>query len=144
MVIMTALAFFGCGSSASRPPDAAGRQVFERGIEKGGSRDRVRLLDFRKSNGVPGVENGVSFYKMEYEVDVEFLDNCKWMLISPDNSSGRWVLESRPTPPAGRTDLYYAFYGGAPGQKGQRAKLTGEIRFQRTEKGWRGPDGQIY
>jgi len=74
----------------------------------------LKLKSFKKTNGIGDDRS----YEMEYEIEVE----CLSVTITPGISE----------------------IGGVCKKVGQIFKESGRIRFQKTENGWRAPDGRIY
>lgn len=118
------------GGCSSAPSVSEGRKVFEQVLRKE-SRGLIKVVNFSKTNGQEGNVNGIKTYKMEFEAEIEFIDNCYWA----GNDFGYYLLyvgmKREPDPLAFRHG-----YGRA-GLKGQRAKVSGAFVLEKMEKGWR-------
>jgi hypothetical protein len=129
-------------SGCSGPPSASeGRQAIEDRI-KGQSEGRIRLVQFQKTNGQSAEAMGVKVYTLEYETEVEFLEACKWNIITfagaiMDNEVSFRTTKSPDKPLSELAQLSEsATNPGTAVSKGQRFKLVGAIRFEKKEKGW--------
>jgi hypothetical protein len=107
----------------------------------------IKLVRFTKTNGQAGEMMGVKVYEMDYEAEIEFLGDCQWGRKNV-GFNDRVVTWAKPDDRRQRRDFWSkwaeAWEGGKPAKKGERAVVTGKLFFERTEKGWRGRDGQIY
>lgn len=83
---------------------------------------------------------GVKVYQMDYEAEIEFLGDARWHAqLGENNFQAERYQAPRP----------WAFDWGALGtgrvvRSGQRERATGQLVFERTERGWKGPDGQVH
>ena len=112
------------------PTESEARIVFERQHREQINGGFVEIVSFKKTNGQSSEMNGVKFYTIEYEADIKYPkginSNC-----SRTEFTG-W-------------DCWFAAIGGGQiRQKGEVEKRRDKITFERTEKGWKGPDGTIY
>ncbi len=80
---------------------------------------------------------GVKLYALEYEAVIEFLDSCYWG--GPFGETNFATIKGEPGP-----FNTFMFMGKARANKGEKKTVKGILQFEKTEKGWRGPDGQIY
>jgi len=78
------------------------------------------VRSFRKTDGQSRVENGVKQYKVYFEAEVE----C---------SANEYV---------GDPDLYHLGIGGS--HKKGLERITGSMIFEKTERGWKGEDRNVY
>ena len=128
----------GCSGS---PSASTGTQAIEDLIKKD-SEGRIRLVQFRKTNGQLAEVMGMKAYILEYEAEVEFLEACKWNIrtfagaIMDDQASFR---TTKSTKRAGNELAKFTELVTNPGtevSKGQKFKLVGAIQFEQKEKGW--------
>lgn len=125
----------GCSSS---PSSGDGELAIQNRIDEQ-SQGRIKLAKFEKSNGAQGVMNGFKIYAMDFNAEIEFTEDCKWI-------TGRFGEQlsfqtSKPVAKPGSGFSWNSFLDdttnpGTPVRSGQRAKLTGVIRFVKKEKGW--------
>jgi PBP1b-binding outer membrane lipoprotein LpoB len=134
--ILAAIFLVGCSGP---PSESMGRKMLEHKIQSQ-SNGKINLASFKKTNGT-GDNN---FYQVEYEAEIEFLADGAWVRGSSLDSSvsfefstqqvgGNWMAQS---------------IGGVTGatnvKQGQHTTIKGVLKFERTEKGWRGEDGVVY
>lgn len=116
-----------CGGS-STPSESDGRAVFENRLKQTLQNGTVKLVRFNKVNGQMGEETGIKFYKLQYEAEVEYPNglniNCKDHVAGKRFSWDCYMKEVR--------------------EKGERQVVKEEMIFEKTEKGWKAPDGHIY
>jgi hypothetical protein len=119
--ILAALFWAGCSGA---PSESAGKQVIEDKIQAHKKADLIKLVSFRKTNGS---RDGNS-YQMECEVEIEFLDNCRFVDSTPQ---GYYVVrDNEPGKPQGSVVVQK--------RKGEKLQWREKLKFQKTEKGWRG------
>ncbi|MBL4734330.1 MAG: hypothetical protein JKY18_03145 [Flavobacteriales bacterium] len=103
-------------SCSSLPSEGDAQLVFENRWRKKIDEGVLRINSFEKVNGQESEVSGVQIYEIEYQAEIEYLKDNK-----PD------------------------FLKKAVGtNKGNIKNPTGKIRFEKTEKGWKGQDGNIY
>lgn len=129
IAVMLPLAACSLPPSASNAHNALARQIQEE------SQGRIRLVNFSKTNGLEAETNGVKIYKFEYQAEIEFADECWWA-----GQPGHFAAD--PVKASVWDALGHVLQRRM--RKGQREKLSGTLEFEKTERGWRGPDGQIY
>jgi hypothetical protein len=121
------LAFAGCSSSFANPSASDAQKVLETKIQNE-SQGRIKLVSLQKTNGQTRQIEGVNVYHLEYQADIEFTANCKWVK-SFDGS-----LSLRTTPPPAN-----ALMDSDPGpvmQAGQLQTINSAVDFEKTENGW--------
>ena len=130
----------GCGSRSGSRSGTVSEQAVRTAYEKSapwsllvlsGGLDRekgdMKLISFRKINDRRGESFGRRYYDVEYEAEWEHLTD-----------------DERPV------EAVAAAFGGKakepkPGwKKGDVQKDRGWLRFEETEEGWLGPDGNVY
>jgi len=131
--IIAGLLLLGC---SLHPSTANGKQVIQDQIAKD-SAGRIRLLTFQKTNALKREEFGVKKYDMEFEVEIEFTESCKWV-IKPFEQQLSFIT-SKPLPES-QSAVMKLFdevaNSGALVRKGERAQLSGIIHFVKMENGW--------
>lgn len=117
----------GCSST---PSDSDGKKIVADTIQQQ-SKGLIKLVNFNKTNGQSGEVMGVKLYSMEYEGEIEFLENCYW---------GGFLggFEAVKPQPGYWGEFGNRMGGRTPVKKGQHEKIKGKIQFEKTEKGWRG------
>src|SRR5262245_43367887 len=108
----------GLGSGSGNVSEQAARTAYENlhsDIKKG----KTKLISFHKINGRKGEAKGRRYYEVEYEAELEHLTDDPTGAIV-----GGIMLEGW--------------------KKGDVMKERDRLRFWETEKGWRGPDGNVY
>ncbi len=120
--------FVGCSSSPSVGDGE--RAIHNRIIEE--SESRIKLTKFEKTNGQSGEPMGFKIYAMDFQAEIEFADDCKWVTGFGGLEMGFRTLKVQ-TP----MDMFEAnLHAGFRVSKGQRAKISGIIQFAKKEKGW--------
>jgi PBP1b-binding outer membrane lipoprotein LpoB len=134
--ILAAIFLAGC----SGPPDASmGRKMLEHKIQSQ-SNGKINLVSFRKTNGTG--DNNV--YQVEYEAEIEFLADGAWMRGSSLDSSVSFEFSTQPVGNNWMAQSLGGLSGATNVKKGQRTTVKSVLRFEKTEKGWRGGDGVVY
>jgi len=126
-VTMILALLLGCSSA---PSASDGEKLLADTIQKQ-SKGLIKLASFNKTNGQSGEVMGVKIYSMEYEGEIEFLEDCFW---------GGFLggFEAVKPQPGYWGDFGNRMGGRSPAKKGQHEKIKGKIQFEKTEKGWRG------
>jgi len=143
MKLLLYIVIAGCGwvclpSYSAAPPVNDCKQAFENHIKEQ-SEGRIRLLTFKKLDGTEGEVAEVKVYVLEYEAEIEFTENCKWL-----NGEGGYAPSFQTTKPAAKSkdsSLRYVTrmdnaQHGLVVQAGLRLKLTGVISFSKKEDAW--------
>jgi hypothetical protein len=126
--VLTALFLAGC---SSQPSQSAGKQIIEKTIQDE-SKGLIKLLSFRKTNAT----SRGNYYVMEFEVEIEYLEDCVLEGVGPFSRASRGLFKAERG--SSLRGLPYQ-----PKKKGKERR-SGELEFEKTEKGWRGPDGNVY
>ncbi|MEK6676267.1 MAG: hypothetical protein AABZ47_11520 [Planctomycetota bacterium] len=130
-----AATFAGC---SGQPAATAGEKLIRDKIQDQ-AEGRIKLVSFRKTNGQTREAFGMQEYVMEWEGEIEFLQDCRW---------GPFVYGTYTWSGDFHTDISTSRigFGGRldDARMGQKVRLTGSLTFRKTEKGWRGEDGRIY
>jgi hypothetical protein len=99
---------------SSYPSESAGRRILENE-----GRDPIRPFNVKKYMKTNGLEKGGQ-YTLEYEAEIE----CTKIKNEPS-----WAVVIR---------------GQVCREIGEIHKISDKIQFEKTENGWRAPDGKIY
>jgi len=112
------------------PSEAHARRFFDKQNREQINGGVIEVLRFKKINGQSSEINGIRLYTIEYEAEVKYPKGIN------SNCGG---------PGFAGWDCWFATLGGGQvKQKGEVEKVRDKITFERTEKGWKGPDGDIY
>ncbi|HEY5041849.1 MAG TPA: hypothetical protein VIK53_07585 [Verrucomicrobiae bacterium] len=133
LLIGSALFFAGCSSNPS-PGDA--KQAVQNQINQD-AQGRIKLIEFHKTNGQLAEINAVKVYSLEFEADIEFTTECKWITGIAGSEMG-FRTSQLPDKPLGAL-AQFAADDGMPGsivKQGQQVKISGVIRFEKKENGW--------
>ena len=121
--ILSILAVVLLAGCSSRPSESTGRAVLQNAIATE-SKGMIKLVSFRKTNGT----GGGTYYHMEYEAQIEFSATGTWYPLYLFT-----VGQVEPPPPLGHNV-----------SAGHRETVQGSLSFEKTERGWRGQDGNVY
>lgn len=128
--LLTGLCLAGC---SGKPSENAGRQLIERRIAKQ-SNGLIELVGFKKTNGA-GDDNS---YQMEFEATVRYTGNC---LVGSIEGGMETLPDFRAIPGTQPSAMQFFMKGKTAGETETH---TGSMHFQKTERGWQGPDGNLY
>ena len=92
------------------------------------SKGIIKLISFSESNGHEANVFGKKIYIFDYEAEIEFNDDCYWGGPAKGFEVKTWVID----PSASSQEI------GTKYTKGQREKISGKLRFELTDSGWRG------
>lgn len=126
----------GCGGP---PSESTGRKTLDHQIREQ-SQGHIKLVIFKKTNG----KGDANYYQVEYEAKIEFLDTGAWSSGNAMSSSREFGFALRQAGNNPMLQLMGGMTGDVDVQKGQQQAITGTLVYEKTEKGWRGPDGGIY
>ncbi len=131
VLTVTATVFSGCSSV---PSSSDAQRILENQIIMQ-SKGVIKLIGFTQTNAQKGDVMGTKIYSLEYQAEIEFTADCYW----GGPFGGFEVMTGEPS-------LFNAFryQGKKRAKQGQRKAISGELVFEKTEKGWRGQDGKIY
>src|SRR5689334_19887562 len=91
------------------------RKILSKQIEKQ-SGGVIKLVKFEKSNRQKVVWLGAKTYNMEYDAEIEFLDDCYW----GEPACGFEIVKGKPGP-----FTAFMFVGKREAKKGQHVKVMG-------------------
>ncbi len=125
----------GCSST---PSASNGEQAIQDRIKQE-SEGRIKLTEFQKTNGQQREVMGVKMYALEFDAQIEFTEDCKWIT----GMFGQ-QLSFRTSKPAAQKQTGFdwktfreaADNPGTMVAKGQKVKISGVVRFVKKEKGW--------
>jgi len=125
---------------SKKPSVSDGEKVIKNMFESSFyNRDKdVELISFKKINGEDKVIQGSTGYVMEFEIEIISIKTSG--VFCYPNSEGFMFMERNSDMPP----LHLAQFNGINIKKGERKLFKGELYFIKTEKGWRGQDGNLY
>jgi len=132
LILLCAFALTACSST---PSASEAEAVLRSKIEKQ-SKGLIKLVNFTKTNAQDAELMGVKVHAIEYQAEIEFAEDCYW---GTPFGEGFEAIKGEPGPLNA-----WMYTGKKKGRKGERETITGTLRFQKTEKGWKGEDGKIY
>ena len=119
----------GCGWE-STPTERDAREILEDEIEEE-AEGRMELARLEATDMLRQESMGMEYYTIEYEGEVEFLEDAGWS--GPYEYAGSRSVNFRTLDPDEVT-----YWDRAPiYDAGQRVEIEGDVRFERTETGWR-------
>ncbi|MEY2571929.1 MAG: hypothetical protein QOJ87_142 [Verrucomicrobiota bacterium] len=134
LIILAALMLESCSDTPS-PSDA--RQKLANQIQQQ-SNGLIKLVSFEKTDGVMQEMMGIKAYQMSYTAEVEFLDDCIWTagnnLVGWDGSFR--AQRNQALSSGALNDFFNASQGLKPAKKGEHFTFTGQMAFEKTERGW--------
>jgi len=111
------------------PSESDGRAALEQKVQQQ-SKGLIRLVSFRKTDGVARETMGMKLYDLMYSAEIELTDDCFWGDGGRIGWQGGFFAE-RPT--GGMSQIVeYA----KSGKRGHREHVSATLGFQRTENGW--------
>jgi hypothetical protein len=140
LVGVLALALYACDSL---PSPTQAESALRARIDDGMA-DRIKLTNFRKTDGQSSEVARVSLYQMAFDADLEFLADVYYSgsgtSLLDDTYMADGKIASRVIagpPPTCAANIYYCV-NPAPdvGRKGQSLHLRGKIAFEKSESGW--------
>jgi hypothetical protein len=119
---------------SSAPSSSAAEEFLREKINRE-SQGRIKLVSFTKTNGQESTPQGIPTYKLDYEAEIEFLDDCRW---GTTQDFIGWRGDFHVFPPEEGPGFFAGLYPPfRKAAKGSRTKVTGSVMFQKTEAGWR-------
>lgn len=122
----------------SSPSVSDGKQAIQDCITKE-SEGRIKLTRFEKSNGAGDEIAGFKIYKLEFESEIEFTENCKWVTGGGGQEVGFRTAKSVAQPKSGFSWNSFLSDSQNPGPdvtKGLKIQIFGAIHFVKNERGW--------
>jgi predicted small lipoprotein YifL len=143
VVVAIALSLTGCsdkpsdkpsGKASDQPTVAQARTQLE-GEIKEQSGGLIKLVSFEKTDGKAEDFGGAKSYEMSYTAEVEFMEDCTWNR-SP-NAFSQYVFSAHSRAKHSKADLEGdRLPGFKSAKKEERAKISGKMEFEKTERGW--------
>lgn len=122
-------------SCSSTPSAASAKEIINGRIERQ-SKGRIRIVSFQKTNGQMGEVFGVEIYQLSYKGEIEFLEECFWVK-GMESGMGLGPASFRTvTRQEGLRDRLGALDNRRLMQKGVKSEISGQLTFEKTEKGW--------
>ena len=124
LIFLLLILLSGCSQA---PSNSDVRKVLENGIkEKSGG--AIKLIGFSTSNARGADAMGKKLYFLDYKAEIEFTADCFW----GGSSSSFEVVVGEPS-------QYSSSYleGKKQVRKGQRETVSGSLRFELADEGWR-------
>jgi mono/diheme cytochrome c family protein len=125
----------GCSSN---PAPGAGRQAVQDKINQD-AQGRIKLKNFRKTNGQMAEINAVKVYSLAFDAEIEFTEDCKWVTGVFGQQPGFVTAKLVAQPTSGFSWNKFMDDSSNPGKavkQGQRVNIDGVITFEITENGW--------
>jgi hypothetical protein len=121
-----------------KPSEGDGKQAVQNQISQE-AQNRIRLVAFHKTNGQMAEVNAVKFYSLEFQAEIEFTADCRWVIGNYGQQ-----LSFRTSIPVSQQQggVWGQFLDNAvsnPGmlvKKGDRFQLSGVVHFEKKENGW--------
>jgi hypothetical protein len=107
------------------PSEADARQVFENMNREGLNKGLMRIVSFRKTNAQNAELFGIKLHVIHYQVQIDWPKGVN-SHCDPNRFTG-WDC-----------------YGVEIHKVGETQTKNSYVQFEKTEKGWRGPDGNNY
>ncbi len=136
-VLAAGLLFIIAGCSSS-PSQSDGKQAIENRIKEE-SQGRIKLTKFQKSNGAQGELMGFKIYALEFEAEIEFTENCKWVTGFQGSQLSFRTAKAVAEPQSGFSWNKFLENTQSPGElvaQGQKIGVSGIVRFAKKENGW--------
>lgn len=104
------------------------------------SEGRIKLVSFHKTDGQKRELQGAQFYSLEFQAEIEFTEDCKWVTGMYGSNLGFRTVKVAAQQNEGFSIDTWMGNMQDPGvmvKKGHLEKLSGLIMFEKTERGWR-------
>jgi len=135
-ILVLVLLLSGCGGP---PGESSGQALIERRIQDQG-KGNIKLVSFRKTNAT----GDDASYQLEYEAEIEFEADGAWTKGSDMAAAVSFEFSTQQAGQTATMGLMNSVLGTQNVRRGEHATVQGTIRFEKTENGWRGEDGQFY
>lgn len=120
MVTIFMILVFLLSACSMNPSEADARKVVEKQYK-----DLVRVVSLKETNAQKAELAGIKFYEMEYDAEIEYLDD---VVIEKFMGEINGIRKGKRGP--------FDFLGREI-KKGTREKIKGALTFEQTKKGWR-------
>lgn len=126
--LVATVVFIRYGKVIGKPSEADCRTVTENRISQANLAQMVEIVSFKKSHSYTTDFMGATFYVVSFEIEVRYLNEVTKQVYLPNisqvASSNSLAIPSAP--------------------KGSLRRMSSEMTFWKTDKGWRGQDGKFY
>jgi hypothetical protein len=126
----------GCSSNPS-PSD--GKQAIQNQITQD-AQGRIKLIEFHKINGQLAEINAIKVYSLEFEAEIEFTEDCKWVVGRFGENLSFITSKLINTPSSGFDWNKFlddtSVHPGTAIKQGHQENISGVIRFEKKENGW--------
>jgi hypothetical protein len=119
-------------SLKSTPSEAQAQSLLQKEIQSQ-SNGNIRLVSLKKINGVP---DG-NFYKLEYQLVIEFLATGAWTKGGDISSETSYRFSTSRVRDSSMGQILADIDGTKNVSRGQKETVKGSILFEKTENGWR-------
>ena len=119
-----------------RPAADTAKDTFQRAIT-GPLAGKLRLSAFQKTDGLPGLVEGVQVYELDFTATVEVLENMRYQTSAKEIKTA--PPNATPKEQSGFSwDNFYssAVAGFSSAFMGDKFKVVGKVGYQRKESGW--------
>jgi hypothetical protein len=103
----------------------------------------IKLVHFEKVNGQKSEIAGIELYEMEYKCEIKFFEDCWW---TDKDAFGYWTghfFVGHGDPASVHDQIYNPTFSGDKKHRDDHMTLTGKLKFEKTEKGWRAQNGEL-
>jgi hypothetical protein len=138
-VALNLILFLGCSGTSSAPSEANGRAFLERKIQEqsGGA---IRLVNFNKVNATASGP----LFGLEFQAEIEFLKDGAWAKGNRADPHVSFKYSPGKVGTGFTEQMAADLDGWQNVQKGQHQNIKDAVLFEKTERGWRTEDGQVY
>jgi hypothetical protein len=135
LLLLTIVCAFLAGCSSFPSSRDAEREIQNRINQE--SEGRVKLVKFQKMDGTQGELMGFKIYALEFNAEIEFAENCKWVIGFMGTQLSFRTTKLPPKSQDGLAAFMEASQNpGMQVSKGQHVQLAGVVRFVKKENGW--------
>lgn len=122
------------------PTDVSGQLAFERYLAKSSGGMAHRIESFKKTNGQDVEMMGRKGYLMDVEAVVVFPQGLNAVCLDKEYGASTYYQKMRNSLDCANLKRG----GGLIVGVGERVTVRRQMAFEKTEQGWRGPDGRLY
>jgi hypothetical protein len=120
-------------------PSAADGESAIRAAINNESAGRIKLVSFKKTDAVEGELMGFKIYGLEFQIEIEFLENCRWVDYGL-GGTGPTLHTAKLTPKNSNNSLTQFNENlqnpGTDVTRGQHVNVAGTVRYVKKESGW--------
>jgi len=147
LCLLICFSIYGC---SGKPTENNGKTVVENMLKQsyGTKRDNIIILSFKKTNGEDKIIDGSNAYIIEFDMEVKSEKNgylsFQYLQFAGNTFAFYDIEETDPSGIAQSVAVHKMLSNGVALLNGEPAVFRGKIIFIKTEKGWKGMDGNIY